>query len=104
MLCSAHSASRVVSRVRLRTEIGEKVRIHFRRSVSGMSKRGIQATLCHRHGYPQKYTKQHDVKCRGDSYSLLSRMENSQTCAQSAMRDDEEDVSKRQDGYEDEEV
>ena len=31
-------------------------------------------------------------------------MEISQTCAQSVMRDDDEDVSKRQDGYEDKEV
>ena len=69
-----------------------------------MPKRVIQAIFCHRNGYRQKYSKQHDVTCRGDSYSPLSRMENSQTCAQSVMRDDDEDVSKRQDGYEDEEV
>ena len=64
-VCSTHyfsgvptrSASRVVSRVRLRTGIGEKVRIDFRLSVSGMSKRGIQAALCHRHGYLQKHSK-----------------------------------------------
>ena len=31
-------------------------------------------------------------------------MENSQTCAPSVVRDDDEDVSKRQDGHEDEEV
>ena len=31
-------------------------------------------------------------------------MENSQTCAQPAMRDGDEDVSKRQDAYEEEEV
>ena len=31
-------------------------------------------------------------------------MENSQTCVHYAMRDEEEDVSKRQDGCEDEEV
>ena len=31
-------------------------------------------------------------------------MENSQTCAQSVMRDDDEDVSKRQDGCEHEEI
>ena len=83
--------------------MARKSKIDFRRSVSGMSKRGIQATPCHRHGYLQKYSKQHDVTCRGDSYSPLSRMENSQTCAQSVMRYDEEDVSMRQDD-EDEEV
>ena len=66
-----------------------------------MPKRGIQAIFCHRHGYIQKYSKRHDVTCRGGSYSPLPRMENSQTCAQSVMPDDEEDVSKRQDGYED---
>ena len=69
-----------------------------------MRKRGIQAVFRHRHGYVQKYSKQHDVTCRGDSYSPLSRMESSQTCAQSVMRDDDQDVSKRQDGYEDEQV
>ena len=98
------SVSRVVSRVSLRAEIGEKVKIDFRPSVSGMPKRGTQAILCHRHGYLQKCSKQRDVIVSGDLYSPLSRMENSQTCAQYVMRDDDEDVSKRQDGCEDEEV
>ena len=69
-----------------------------------MPKRGIQAILCHRYAYIQKYSKQHDVTCRGDSWSPLSRMGNGQTCAQSVTRDDDEDVSKKANGYEDEEV
>ena len=64
--CSPHccsgmptrSASRVVSRVSLRTEIGETVKIDSRRSVSGTPKRGIQAIFCHRHKYTQKYSTQ----------------------------------------------
>ena len=51
-----------VKRVRLRTENGEKVMIDFRfasvthriLSVSGMSKRGIQAVLGHKYEFLQK--------------------------------------------------
>ena len=92
-------------RVRLRTESGEKARIVFRLAiVIGVPKRGIQAVLCHRHGYPQKYSKQHDLTCRGDSYSLRSKMENFQTGAQSVTREEAEDVSEISDGDEDEDV
>ena len=84
------------SKLRFFSFFKKKVKIDSWRSVSGMPKRAIQAVLCHRHGYLQKYSKQHDVTCRCDSYSPRSRMENSLTCAQSVTRDDEEDVSKRQ--------
>ena len=57
--------SRVVSRVRQRIETGGKV------------------------------SKQNDLKCRGDPYSLLSKMEHSQVGALSVKRDNEEVVSKR---------
>ena len=98
-----------VKRVRLRTETGERVTIDFRSarvthpilSVSGMSKRGIQAVLGHEYGNLQKGSKRLDLTCRGDLYFLRAEMENKQVndCAP-VMRDDE-DVPMKQDGDED---
>ena len=68
------SANRVVPRVRPGIETGTSLRLETGGKVS----------------------KQHELKCRGDSYSLLTKMENSHTGAQSVTRDDEEDVSKKQ--------
>ena len=69
-----------VKRVRLRTENGEKTMIDFRSasvthpisSVSGTSKRGIQAVLGHKYGYLQKGSKRLDLTCRGDLYLIPS--------------------------------
>ena len=90
-----------LSHERLRADIGEKVQFDSRVSLECPREASMQSSV--RHGYIQKSSKQHDVTCRGDLYAPLSRMENSQTCAHSAMRD-EEDVSKRQDGYEDDDT
>ena len=65
-----------VKRVRLRTENGEKAMIDFRSasvthpilSVSGMSKRGIQAVLGHKYRYHKKGSLV--LTCRGDMYVL----------------------------------
>ena len=65
------STNRSVIRVHLKTESGVKVRMDLLLSASGMSKIGIQAALCHSHGYLHKFSKQHDLTVRGDSYSSL---------------------------------
>ena len=101
-----------VKRVRLRTENGEKAMIDFRcasvthpiLSVSGMSKRGIQAVLGHKYGYQHKGSKRLDLTCKGDLYFLRAKMENEQVhdCAP-VMRDDE-DAPMGQDGDEEGDV
>ena len=72
-----------VKRVRLRTENCEKVTIDFRSanvthpilSVSGLSKRGIQAVLGHKYRYLHKSSKRLDLTCRGDLNFLRAKME-----------------------------
>ena len=101
-----------VKRVRLRTGNGEKVMVDFRfasvthpiLSVSGMSKRGIEAVLGRKYGYLQKSSKRLDLTCRGELYFLRAKMENEQVhdCAP-VMRDDE-DAPMGQDGDEEGDV
>ena len=101
-----------VTRVRLRTENGEKVMVDVRSasvthpilSASGMSKRGIQAVLGHKNGYLEKGSKRLDLTCRGDLYFLRAKMENEQVHDCAPVMRDEEDVPMRQDGDEDGDV
>ena len=68
-----------VKRVRLRTEHGETVIrsvnvTHPILSVSGMSKRGIQAVSGHKYGYLERGSKRLDLTCSGDLYFLRPMM------------------------------